>query len=137
MDTKILHPYTDNNVVNSPVTLNTETSKIFKNLGKSQTDPKKPFNPYGRHFKKNESAWPCVQSKYVSSPYEPSTHELLSQRSVPPKDSFKLGIKSDLWNSLIKPRESIRSYQSNKNLNSLPDSKLYKKSLEHLISRKN
>ena len=134
MDTRILHPYTENKPENSPIT---DTSKALKPSEKSQTDPKQLFNPYGRHFDKHESAWPCFQSKYVSSPYNPTPHQFLSHRSPPPKDSFKLGIKSDLWTSLIKPRESIRTFQSNKNLHLLPDSKLYKKSLEHLISRKN
>lgn len=136
MDTKILHPYTMTNNVNSPDDPISETSKVLKKSDKSQTDQKKPFNPYGRSYKKDESAWQCYQSAYPINPYKPSTNNCLSQRMIHLKDSFKLGVKSDLWTSLIKPRESIRSYQSNKNLHSLPDSKLYKKSLEHLISRK-
>lgn len=136
MDTKILHPYTMTNNVHSPDFPISETSKVLKTPEKSQADHKKPFNPYSRSYKKDESAWQYYQSTYPSIPSNPSIQNSLSHRMIHLKDSFKLGVKSDLWNSLIKPRESIRSYQSNKNLHNLPDSKLYKKSLEHLISRK-
>lgn len=136
MDTRILHPYKDTTHALSPQVSKHDSAQTLKGSARSDKEKKKPFNPYSRSYKKNESAWEDMQVSYSSSPYENPFKHCNSERNVSLKNKFRLGVKNDLWNGLIKPRESIRTYQSNKNLKLLPDAKLYKKSLEHLISRR-
>lgn len=137
MDTKLFHPYTHEKPKSSN---NEEDPKIINTSNKSikfSEKTPKPFNPYTKSYSKNETVWSRGLQNYVSEPYIDTSKDIrLRNKSKEGKKEFIIGFKKDIWDSLISKTTSNRTFNSNNSLKSLPDMKIYKKSLEHMI-RKN
>lgn len=140
MDTRVLHPYYHREIPMKDYYEEPQDIVVEHNKSsgiKSFTDCKKPFYPSCRAYKKYESVWSDNLGAYMSNPYGESVKEFrTSDRLDDGRKVFKVGNKNDVWNGLIKESGSNRAYQSNKHLKSLPDMKVYKKSLEHIIVKK-
>ena len=135
MDTKILQPHYHIIVERRPN--HDHESSTAEILEAPSKGPKpKVFNPYSKSYKKHESAWSDSLIRYESEPYLNTIPEIRTRdRQKEGKKVFKLGVRNDVWESIMKKPESLRSYQSQNCLQNLPDMKVYKKSLEHMLKR--
>lgn len=140
METKILHPYTykvkQSNDVDDE---SDESSKIIESSNSnknSSVNKSKPFIAYSKTYRKYDSAWDSQLNSYASSPYLDTADYLRARdKKKEGKKEFLLGCKNDVWESLIKNSGSIRTYHSSKYLKYIPDMKIYKKSLEHMLKK--
>ena len=134
MDTKILQPYilkTKEKEKNHEFPESTEIN--IKDISKA--DKVKEFNNYTKTFRKDDTAWKSLNT-YSSLPYLDQQDLRIREKNKEGKKIFILGNKNDVWDSIIKKSESNRTLQSYNQLKSFPDMKAYKKSLEHIITKK-